>query len=639
MKRLKFILLFWILLSLQQGQAQDRFSILEEELNELAITQPSLKNKPQINLSEISLNSLLRFIAETNQLNLNIDPELKQKVLINYSNETIITILIDLARQHNLDFRFTGTIINVYPYKDPLAGLPPPPKNIVIDYDSLRRLITMNLERDSLVHVAKKITQLTNQNIVILPGLENKTVSGYIQSFPIENALEKIAIANDLKLNKTKDSVLILEPLAPNEQIIPRQTGITNPNYVIKQTTNNGLSQNSINVTNTPTEQYVSLDLINTPINEAIRQVAQQAGIQYFIYTELAGTITAKIDTLSFGDALNYLLNGTQYTYQVQNNIYLIGNRQEEGIRSFKLIKLQYRSVDSILVMIPAELRKGVDIKEFDEYNSLLVSGSQPQIQEIESLIGELDKIVPVVLVEFIIMDVVKRRTTSSGLQFGISDSVNTGGRLFGGGLDFNFSSNDINRFISQIGLNNLFNIGRVTPNFYANLRALEESANVDLRQTPKLSTLNGHEASYSTGSERFYLEQQVNIGGGLTPITTTTQIYRMVEAKLSIRIKPYVSGDGQVTMNIEVQNADFIGQPKLNEPPPRATNQFNSSIRVKNEEMILLGGIERLENNESGSGTPFLSRIPILKWLFSTRSKTKGKVISIVFIKPTIVY
>lgn len=639
MKRLKFILLFWILLSLQQGQAQDRFSILEEELNELAITQPSLKNKPQINLSEISLNSLLRFIAETNQLNLNIDPELKQKVLINYSNETIITILIDLARQHNLDFRFTGTIINVYPYKDPLAGLPPPPKNIVIDYDSVRRLITMNLERDSLVHVAKKITQLTNQNIVILPGLENKTVSGYIQSFPIENALEKIAIANDLKLNKTKDSVLILEPLAPNEQIIPRQTGITNPNYVIKQTTNNGLSQNSINVTNTPTEQYVSLDLINTPINEAIRQVAQQAGIQYFIYTELAGTITAKIDTLSFGDALNYLLNGTQYTYQVQNNIYLIGNRQEEGIRSFKLIKLQYRSVDSILVMIPAELRKGVDIKEFDEYNSLLVSGSQPQIQEIESLIGELDKIVPVVLVEFIIMDVVKRRTTSSGLQFGISDSVNTGGRLFGGGLDFNFSSNDINRFISQIGLNNLFNIGRVTPNFYANLRALEESANVDLRQTPKLSTLNGHEASYSTGSERFYLEQQVNIGGGLTPITTTTQIYRMVEAKLSIRIKPYVSGDGQVTMNIEVQNADFIGQPKLNEPPPRATNQFNSSIRVKNEEMILLGGIERLENNESGSGTPFLSRIPILKWLFSTRSKTKGKVISIVFIKPTIVY
>ncbi|WP_233165696.1 type II and III secretion system protein [Pedobacter sp. ASV12] len=54
---------------------------------------------------------------------------------------------------------------------------------------------------------------------------------------------------------------------------------------------------------------------------------------------------------------------------------------------------------------------------------------------------------------------------------------------------------------------------------------------------------------------------------------------------------------------------------------------------------MIVLGGLERTENSESGSGVPLLSRIPILKWLFSSREKSNAKVVTLVFIKPTILY
>jgi type IV pilus assembly protein PilQ len=61
--------------------------------------------------------------------------------------------------------------------------------------------------------------------------------------------------------------------------------------------------------------------------------------------------------------------------------------------------------------------------------------------------------------------------------------------------------------------------------------------------------------------------------------------------------------------------------------------------IRVKNEEMIALGGIERIERSKKGSGVPILSRIPILKWIFSSRSNSKSKVVSVVFIKPVIIY
>jgi type IV pilus assembly protein PilQ len=266
------------------------------------------------------------------------------------------------------------------------------------------------------------------------------------------------------------------------------------------------------------------------------------------------------------------------------------------------------------------------------------LSGSQPQIKEIEEFVHALDKTVPMVLIEVILMDIRKSKTIETGIKMGVSDSVKTGGTLLGG-LDFTFGSRDINRFIEQLGLNNVFNIGRVSPNFYASLKALETNANVDLRQTPKLSTLNGHSANLSIGSTRYYLVKTQNVLGSLNPSTIVTEQYVPVEANLYVNIKPFVSGDEQVTLNINVDISDFIGAFNINAPPPSASSKFESIIRVRNEEMIVLGGIERNEKSDEGSGTPFLSRIPILKWLFSSRKRVDAKTVSVVFIKPTIIY
>jgi type IV pilus assembly protein PilQ len=57
----------------------------------------------------------------------------------------------------------------------------------------------------------------------------------------------------------------------------------------------------------------------------------------------------------------------------------------------------------------------------------------------------------------------------------------------------------------------------------------------------------------------------------------------------------------------------------------------------VKNQETIILGGLEQKRKQDSSSGVPFLSRIPILKWLFSSRTKTDSDSRLNIFIKPTI--
>ena len=205
-------------------------------------------------------------------------------------------------------------------------------------------------------------------------------------------------------------------------------------------------------------------------------------------------------------------------------------------------------------------------------------------------------------------------------------------------GLDMTFSSKSINNLLNVLANNGVVNLGRVNANFYVSLSALETADDVDIQQTPKLSTLNGHEATLKIGQTRYYEISTQNTQGSLAVNTIRTVQYQSAQANLQIKITPTVSGDEHVTMEIEFENSGFISFPAAG-PPPTQTSAFKSIIRVKNQEMIVLGGLESIEKSESGKGVPLLSRIPILKWIFSSRTRAKTKRKQLVFIRPTILY
>jgi len=181
--------------------------------------------------------------------------------------------------------------------------------------------------------------------------------------------------------------------------------------------------------------------------------------------------------------------------------------------------------------------------------------------------------------------------------------------------------------------------LGRVTPKFYATIQALENNNNLNVRSTPKLSTLNGNEASLTIGQSVYFLIENQNVVGGVNPIVTRSPRYEKVEANLDIKITPFVSGNDNVTLGIEAEFSDFIDPTIEGAPPGNATRKFISRIRIRNEEMIVLGGLEEVSKSETGSGVPLLSRIPVLKWLFSSKSKNEQNNKLLIFIKPTIVY
>ncbi len=319
-------------------------------------------------------------------------------------------------------------------------------------------------------------------------------------------------------------------------------------------------------------------------------------------------------------------------------------NNQRQNVNTQKGSSFGNHSskAEALMSVLPDEIKEGLEILTDAELNSFIVSGDAQKIEKFRAFIKKIDKPVPVILIEVMILEVKKSNSLSTGLELGIGDApVNDKGTIFPstGSSGLTLGANTINKIIGGFSGFGSKNIGKVVPNFYANIQAMESNGNVKIRSTPKLSTLNGHQATLSNGQRTYYAVIRKDIIGSQNPQTTEIKNYVPIDADLSISIKPMVSGDEQITMSINVVQSSFNGERIDPEAPPGMNSrEFTSTIRVKDQDVIILGGLEENVKNNSGSGVPFLARIPIIKWLFSKRTRVASKAKLSVLIKPTII-
>jgi len=616
--------------------AQDRLDVIEEKLNQLAKDYPGINDKVELSMNGASIQEYVRAIGTNNNLNVNVDPSLDIKLSNNFSKVTAKEVFLFLCKRYDLDIVFVGPIMTFTKFLPPVVEKKIPTRKLNIKYEQTADLLSYDLNNDTLANVTKEITKQSGRNIIFSPELSNKIISGFMQNATFNNALEKLAFANDLKVSKTDDDFYVFEKrqaVAANNQNAPNNFGsLTN----LKNNQNGNKNSNIL-----VKDGLITMDIQNTPINEIVSGVSKELGKNYFLFSELKGNTTLKVVDAPYDEFLKLLFNGTDLTFKKEGETYLFGDRNLEGLRQSKLITLKNRTIEKVLDFVPADLKKGVEVKVFEDLNGIIVSGSQPRINELEAFLRQIDLVVPMVHIEVIIADVRKSNSLSAGISAGLGTKTGTTGGTLLPDYNVTLNSNTINNLISGINGFGIINLGAVTPNFYISLKAMESNGILKLRSTPQIATLNGHEAKLSVGQTQYYLE--VNNSLVNTAVTQQnllqTQNWKAVNADLAVTIDPQVSGDEQITMTIGVKQSSFTERVSNTAPPGTINRDFQSLVRVKNGEMIMLGGLEENQVNNSGSGLPFLARVPVLKWIFGNRTKSKSENKLTIFIKPTVIY
>lgn len=633
-RRTPFLVFFLFCFSVVKAQDNDRLIIIKSKLDTLAKTEKGLEQPIDLSVNNVPLQEFIRAIGVNNGVNVSIKESLNEVVVNNFSGVKVKDVFVFLCKEYDLDIDFTGSIMAFYKYRSPVEVKEYIPKKLEISYNPRTDRITLDLKNDSLFKVVKDITQKTSKNVISSPELHGAQISVFVKDLPLESALSKLAFANNLNVKKTEDGSFLLEtkPEEQKDEANAKNRRSREQDKREQPSEPDGLSVSA-------NKGRVSLNAVNVRADDIIKAVSAKMSKSYFLFSEINLSSTLKLHDATYDEFLKLLLNGTEFTFKKDEDIYLIGNRNLERLRETKVVQLQNRTIDGLIDYVPASLKQGVTINSFPDLNSFILSGSAPMIEEIEAFLRDVDVIVPMVMIEVIIVDVKKSHIVTTGIEAGLGDApATTGGSVYPG-VDVTLNSSSINNLISSFNGFGIFNLGKVTPNFYLSLKALEEQGVINTRSTPKLATLNGNEAKLSIGNTEYYLEINNNVIGSQNPQNIISQNYKSVTADLALTIKPIVSGDDQVTLKVTVQQSDFTGRISPNAPPGSISREFDSMIRVKNGEMIILGGLEEKGTNDTGKGLPVLSRIPIIKWFFSSRIRSKENSKLNIFIKPTIIY
>ena len=176
--------------------------------------------------------------------------------------------------------------------------------------------------------------------------------------------------------------------------------------------------------------------------------------------------------------------------------------------------------------------------------------------------------------------------------------------------------------------------------NFYLGIQAEETRGNVKIVTQPIISTLNGVAASLTIGETRYYkLKTNTSNNSAVNSFNQVSEQLQKIEINTTLNVKPQVSQDGMLTLEVKPVFTAPGAQPDPNTPPSIKQRSFESTIRMRDGETVVLGGLTLESTSSTASGLPFISRIPILKWFFGTNSREKSKTSLMIYITPTIIY
>ena len=266
--------------------------------------------------------------------------------------------------------------------------------------------------------------------------------------------------------------------------------------------------------------------------------------------------------------------------------------------------------------------------------NSLVIRTNPRNYSALLALIKKLDLFPQQVLIEVLIIDVTLDETTRAGLEWVLQG--NSGGKSFIGGV--NQTPPTLGSAIGGATASLLQPGGSLIisdpSNLIVQLQAFASDSKANILANPILVTSDNKAAGISIVDEIPVQSTTLTSAGAANPVTQTNIEYRSVGIKLNIF--PKINSDNYVNLQID-QEVSSQG-PDVQTVPSFRTEQLHTEVVLKDNQVLVMGGLMRTDTLVSNEGIPFLRDIPWLGRLFSTDTETSKKTELMIFITPHVI-
>ncbi len=273
--------------------------------------------------------------------------------------------------------------------------------------------------------------------------------------------------------------------------------------------------------------------------------------------------------------------------------------------------------------------------------NALIINAPPALLANMKRVVAQVDIRRAQVLVEALVVEVsndiandigVTWVSTNDATEGGTFGAVNTLGNLPLAAVSPSMADADVTDFIPGNGLTfGFFKNGSLR----AALRALASNTKANILSTPTIIALDNEEADLLVGqSVPFITGQSTGLASQTDNPFTTIERH---DIGTTLKITPRINQGDSIALQIE-QTTESIA-PTVAVASDIVTNKTSLKTRalIKDDEVLVIGGLIRDEETEVRQKVPFLGDIPLLGRLFSSKGISKSKKNLMVFIHPVI--
>ena len=264
------------------------------------------------------------------------------------------------------------------------------------------------------------------------------------------------------------------------------------------------------------------------------------------------------------------------------------------------------------------------------ETNSIIIIGTQLQLNTISTILNALDVPKTQVYVKVRVLEISNKKAHTIGVKYGILGGITNSSGLYSmsanlGGPAVAFDTGALG--ISSPTLTKGLSLG-ITLDF------LESEGAAKKLSEPSILCINNTESTIYVGKTESIITQ-ATVGATTTDLTKNT--YSRQDIGLTLRVKPRIDSDNKVSLNVKAVLEDVLPGSQAGLPTTTKRDIETNTI-VNNGQSIIIGGLVRNNKDITISKVPFLGDIPYLGALFRHSQENIDKTTLVMVLTPYII-